>query len=220
MDGHTTKLATAVANRTDGIVKTITIETHGSGFIDDPMVDITSSPTRNVASGIALRGQMGSFLCITVPVSGAGYTEPPNVKIVGGGQSVTLTPDTTAVFENGCVTPVLLNNTGSGYTEAPTVTIESTNGVGSDTQAAATVILQTDFGDLLKTTFIGSFKDWDVSKDVIPSTDVTGDIKRQLEVKFLEEDVVGQGLAHVTLSFENGITISEYPQTYSLLQET
>ncbi len=73
---------------------------------------------------------------------------------------------------------------------------------------------------MLKATFLGSFKDWDVSKDVIPSTDVTGDIKRQLEVKFLEEDVVGQGLAHVTFSFENDITISEYPQAYRIKIET
>ncbi len=144
-DGHTTKLVTTVTNHTDGIVKTITIETHGSGFIDDPMVDITTSDTRNVPSGIVLRDQMGSFLCITVPVSGVGYTSPPNVKIVGGGQTVTLTAASTAVFENGCVTVVLLTNVGSGYTEAPTVTIESTNGVGSDTQSVATVILQTSF---------------------------------------------------------------------------
>jgi hypothetical protein len=58
----------------------------------------------------------------TVIDGGFGYSEPPNVLLLGGGGTGATA---TAVVQNGIVTGITLVQSGTGYTSAPTVKIAS-----------------------------------------------------------------------------------------------
>jgi hypothetical protein len=54
--------------------------------------------------------------------NGCGYTNVPSVRVVGGGGSGATA---VATLRSGFITNVVITSSGSGYTNAPTVLIES-----------------------------------------------------------------------------------------------
>jgi hypothetical protein len=69
---------------------------------------------------------------------GSGYTEPPQVKIEGGGGSGATA---TANISGGVVTSIDIVTQGSGYTSPPTITIEPSTGVFVEFQSTGTLPL-------------------------------------------------------------------------------
>ena len=63
----------------------------------------------------------GFVVSITVTDGGYGYTNTPQVRIVGGGGSGA---QASAVVSNGVVTSITVTNSGYGYTNAPAVVID------------------------------------------------------------------------------------------------
>ena len=85
---------------------------HGGNFGGAP-------PSRTaIASGIITNGFM---VGATVTDGGVGYTNIPNVRIIGGGGSGA---QAVAVVNNGVVVAVTLMESGHGYTSTPTIVVD------------------------------------------------------------------------------------------------
>lgn len=84
---------------------------------------------------------------INVPTAGIGtYTKVPKVTFTpASGDNIAITAKATAVLAGGLVTAITLDDPGSGYIHAPTITIErdSTDTAAPATSTAATAIMRT-----------------------------------------------------------------------------
>ena len=82
-------------------------------------------PPRTATATAELAGTNGIGLDIVVGVDivdgGAGYTNTPNVRFIGGGGNGA---QASVVISNGIVVAIDITNSGSGYTNAPVVVID------------------------------------------------------------------------------------------------
>ena len=117
--------AGATAIVVSGAVTDITVTNAGSAYTLDPIVTIAAPTSGTNAGAIAIRS------------SGYDSLAPPLVTITGGGGRGALA--SAVVGQDGDVTAVNVDIVGSGYTSAPTVTIEPPAFVGG---VQATAIAQ------------------------------------------------------------------------------
>jgi uncharacterized protein YuzE len=104
----------ATVNTGTGQVTGFSITNAGSGYINPPIVTLSSGS--GGAAQALFSGRIVSG--ITVLAGGADYTSAPKVRITGGGG---IGAAGTATVLNGKVTGITITNAGSGYTGAPTV---------------------------------------------------------------------------------------------------
>ena len=144
--------APSVQVRTDGVIKSVTVLTGGTGFTQAPVVSFNDSTgqgaaaTANVSAG-------GQLISITVTKQGYGYTNP-SITLTGPGSGATFSinvdssvqeeggsqPTAVATISGGGITGITLANNGNGYTTAPTVSIIPATG-DQGTGATATAVL-------------------------------------------------------------------------------
>lgn len=141
--------ATATAGVVNGGIKSITITNRGGGYTSTPTVGVGSAPAGGI-TGVATAVMIGGIVVCTDNVNpgaqsvqsvriinaGAGYTQAPGIKFIGGGGSGAAA---TSVIENAIVGIVTVTSGGSGYTTSPTITFTGISTVS----AAATAIVST-----------------------------------------------------------------------------
>jgi hypothetical protein len=115
-----------------GSVETVTIVDGGTGYTVAPRVVFSNSP---ISGGITAQGiatiSNGSVVSITVTNPGTGYSTPPKIYFqnqnTGSGATATCSlfpgfgADITARVSNGTLVELVVNNSGSGYTQAPLI---------------------------------------------------------------------------------------------------
>ncbi len=124
-----------------GVVDAITLTSGGSGFTQQPMVEISwpddPAGRQATASATMTNGVVDSIITIVDP--GSGYYSAPTVTITDGlypsyGDGIGATATATM-----SISDITLDTFGSGYTSAPAVDITDTPGTGFG--AAATAVL-------------------------------------------------------------------------------
>ena len=131
----TTAVGSAVTNTNSGFIQRLWLNNDGYGYTKNPTVAISTSPTGDNATAVAITTSANNIysikeLLITNP--GSGYTAAPTVTIVsaattatngvttyhGVGAAATATLNTTGVG----ITYVGFSTVGAGYSFAPSVT--------------------------------------------------------------------------------------------------
>ena len=138
--GFNIAIGQALLAPTGSGVSSIALSSSGSGYLGEPVVEITGGGgTGATARAIMSGGQITSIL-ITNP--GTGYTSPPTISVSGGGYSSAATLGAAALAANstsgaltfigGGTTTLSGNNTYSGGTtiNAGAVSISSNNNLG------------------------------------------------------------------------------------------
>ena len=155
--------AVPVVDPTTGAIDSITITNAGSGYITAPTIAIngTNTTAASATSAITTGGTgylTGAKIQIAPPTlaasatatfnpvngtinpitdtinvtnGGSGYTNPTVVLTGGGGSGATAT----ATVVQGAIATITLTSLGSGYTSAPTVTINDPTGTGATASA-------------------------------------------------------------------------------------
>ena len=121
----TAVLSPVLANR--GYIRSITILNDGSGYTSTPTVFIsTSRDGAGVnASAVAITTSVGGLNSVKELVltnAGAGYTQAPDINIVGGGGSGAIATCTIETVQRGVISFNVING-GSGYTSPPAITV-------------------------------------------------------------------------------------------------
>ena len=137
--------ATAVATiTTANTVNTVVLTNAGSGYTSPPSITIKGGGATTNATAIA---QLTTFAKGTVSVlinsGGFGYGANGSfyVTFTGGGGSGA---NGTAIVSGNAVTQVIMNNLGSGYTSAPTVSFANGYTANVTANATATAIVNTN----------------------------------------------------------------------------
>ena len=137
--------ATAVATiTTANTVNTVVLTNAGSGYTSPPSITIKGGGATTNATAIA---QLTTFATGTVSVlinsGGFGYGANGSfyVTFTGGGGSGA---NGTAIVSGNAVTQVIMNNLGSGYTSAPTVSFANGYTANVTANATATAIVNTN----------------------------------------------------------------------------
>ena len=130
-----------------GSIRSVSVTNRGGGYTSVPSVGISSAPSSGEnAVGIAsmiynivvctenINKKSGSVQAVNLSNPGAGYTETPLVRFIGGYGSGAAA---TAIDGYRTVGVVTVNSGGSGFSTAPVVTFSTPIHVG----AAATAIL-------------------------------------------------------------------------------
>jgi phage tail sheath protein FI len=147
-----TQAAPTVEIKTEGLIKSISVVTGGSGYTQAPTVEI-SDPNGEGAEALATITPGGAIAGITVTKSGYGYTNP--VVILNGlGEGATFsvevddtvqeaggeTPVAHAVLSGGGITAITVANGGAGYIAPPSISIIAAEGdTGSGATATAVI---------------------------------------------------------------------------------
>ena len=121
----TAVLSPVLADR--GYIRSITILNDGSGYTSTPTVFIsTSRDGAGVnASAVAITTSVGGLNSVKELVltnAGAGYTQAPDINIVGGGGSGAIATCTIETTQRGVISFNVING-GSGYTSSPAITV-------------------------------------------------------------------------------------------------
>ena len=121
----TAVLSPVLADR--GYIRSITILNDGSGYTSTPTVFIsTSRDGAGVnASAVAITTSVGGLNSVKELVltnAGAGYTQAPDINIVGGGGSGAIATCTIETVQRGVISFNVING-GSGYTSSPAITV-------------------------------------------------------------------------------------------------
>lgn len=130
--------ATATATVADGVIIAIAIATQGSGYTGTPNVTIIGDGVGAQASAIKTNDTITG---IKVTNGGSGYTTA-TVTITGGNGSGATAG--TVTIADGVITKITVDEPGSGYTAAPSVTVSSPATFSAITVAAANVNVNTD----------------------------------------------------------------------------
>jgi hypothetical protein len=124
--------ARAVAFSRAGVIESAHLISAGTGYTSEPEVEVGGDGT-----GADLKVLLNdrSVTDLTVTEAGSGYAtdQPPVVRLVGGGATTQATAS--AELSNGVVRSINLLSEGSGYSEAPSVVIESNYGYGAEARA-------------------------------------------------------------------------------------
>ncbi len=146
--------ASAITNIVDGGIQFIKLTNRGGGYADHPIVGISSSPTTGI-TGIATtrlvdgfrfsnfntNRSLRSIQSVDLVNSGAGYTEAPGVRFIGGNGRHAVGISS---IGDGVVGIITVTNGGSGYVRPPEIIF---NG-NSIVSAAATAVIGDD-GDII-----------------------------------------------------------------------
>ena len=134
----TTALASAVIAPSitpTGYIRSLTVLNDGTGYSSTPTVFISTS--RHVqgvnASAVAITTSVDgvhSIKELLLTNAGAGYTQAPNIHIVGGGGSGAIATCTIEKTEKGVI-QFAVTGDGAGYVTPPTVTIAGPTGSGT-----------------------------------------------------------------------------------------
>ena len=121
----TAVLSPVLSNR--GYIRSITVLNDGSGYTSTPTVFIsTSRDGAGVnASAVAITTSVGGLNSIKELIltnAGAGYTQAPDINIVGGGGSGAIATCTIETTQRGVISFNVLNG-GTGYTSPPAITV-------------------------------------------------------------------------------------------------
>jgi len=121
----TAVLSPVLSNR--GYIRSITVLNDGSGYTSTPTVFIsTSRDGAGVnASAVAITTSVGGLNSVKELIltnAGAGYTQAPDINIVGGGGSGAIATCTIETTQRGIISFNVLNG-GTGYTSPPAITI-------------------------------------------------------------------------------------------------
>jgi len=134
--------ATASAGIATGGISEIFLNNDGSGFLTNPIVSISTSPSgqfQDNATAVAFtttRASITSIDKILITNAGGGYVTPPSITISGGGGTGAAATCSVNTSGNGVIRFTVTNN-GVGYGTAPTVTI--TDGGGSGATGIASI---------------------------------------------------------------------------------
>ena len=177
--------ATATASVVNGGIKLITITNRGGGYTSTPRVGVGSAPAGGI-TGIATAVMIGGIVVCTDNVNpnaqsvqsvriinaGAGYTQSPGIKFIGGGGSGAAA---TSVIENGIIGVVTVTSGGSGYTTSPTITF-----TGISTVSAAATALVSATGTITAVHLSNAGAGYTLAPTVTisaPSSTATGDFQ-------------------------------------------
>ena len=121
----TAVLSPVLSNR--GYIRSITVLNDGSGYTSTPTVFIsTSRDGAGVnASAVAITTSVGGLNSVKELIltnAGAGYTQAPDINIVGGGGSGAIATCTIETTQRGVISFNVLNG-GTGYTSPPAITV-------------------------------------------------------------------------------------------------
>lgn len=135
------RTADVIAVLGTGYVDKIYLNEDGHGFTSNPTVVIDPSPTNipsNDAKAVAItttRGGVTSIEHVYLTFAGVGYTTTPSITFTGGGGSgAAATCSINNLGQQGVVSFVI-NDGGTGYGTAPTITVDDP-ALGSDTATA------------------------------------------------------------------------------------
>jgi hypothetical protein len=138
-----------------GYVQKIVLLNDGNGYVEPPIVSISTSPvglSRANASAVAITTSIGdaySIYEILLTNTGYGYTTPPTISIIsqsgkGSGAIATCVINTTGLIG---ITSAYLTNPGQGYFTTPSVTVNpSLSGIGSTNAIIVANIVDTNVG--------------------------------------------------------------------------
>ena len=141
--------ATASAGIATGGISEIFLNNDGSGFLSNPTVSISTSPSgqfQDNATAVAFtttRASITSIDKILITNAGGGYVTPPSITISGGGGTGAAATCSVNTSGNGVIRFTVTNN-GVGYGTAPTVTI--TDGGGSGATGIASIGIDASSG--------------------------------------------------------------------------
>ncbi len=125
-------------------LSTITVDQTGDGYTGGSQtLTLDTNPAVNGTANCTIDTSDGSLKTVTVTNVGSLYTSPPTIGFTAG----TTNPDATAVLEQyGVINRIDLADGGSGYTGAPTITIEEPQTVsfGTFDDISGTTITITD----------------------------------------------------------------------------
>ena len=149
----TTALASAVIAPSitpTGYIRSLTVLNDGTGYSSTPTVFISTS--RHVqgvnASAVAITTSVDGVQSVKellLTNAGAGYTQAPNIHIVGGGGSGAIATCTIEKTERGVI-QFAVTGDGAGYVTPPTVTIAGPTGSG--TTAVGVPVVDVSNGEL------------------------------------------------------------------------
>jgi len=112
----------------------------GSGSDEKEVFRVQLDPTTKLPRiGVNRTGQKIERITINTGFNGSGYTTQPSVLIGAPNSASGIQAQASAIISSGSVVAIVVDNFGSGYTSAPSVTITGGNGNG----AAATAFLDT-----------------------------------------------------------------------------
>lgn len=129
-DGHRNAVTTLTGTVT---AVTVPVATSGSGYTVPPGVTFTAPETAGgvTATGTAVLMNNG-ISAIAVTTGGSGYLSGTISITLGGGSGAQATP----IFSSGVLTSIRIDNPGSGYTSAPTITFVGVGGINAAVGAA------------------------------------------------------------------------------------
>jgi len=124
-----------VVGGSTGYLRSITVLNDGSGYTSTPTVFISTSRSASGVNAAAVaittsRGGVQSIKELILTNAGAGYTQAPDINIVGGGGSGAIATCTIEKTQKGVISFTVTGD-GTGYTSIPTVTIQGPPGAGT-----------------------------------------------------------------------------------------
>lgn len=122
----------ATARVSNGVVRSITVATAGSGYTSDPSVSITGGGGTG-ATAIAVRSG-NTVASVTITNAGSGYTSTPTVTISGGAGNGA-TANAAIGPQAGSISSIAVTAGGSDYKVSPKVEITGGGGTGATAEA-------------------------------------------------------------------------------------
>ena len=124
-----------VVGGSTGYLRSITVLNDGSGYTSTPTVFISTSRSASGVNAAAVaittsRGGVQSIKELILTNAGAGYTQAPDINIVGGGGSGAIATCTIEKTQKGVISFTVTGD-GTGYTSTPTVTVQGPPGAGT-----------------------------------------------------------------------------------------
>ena len=124
-----------VVGGSTGYLRSITVLNDGSGYTSTPTVFISTSRSANGVNAAAVaittsRGGVQSIKELILTNAGAGYTQAPDINIVGGGGSGAIATCVIEKTQKGVISFTVTGD-GTGYTSIPTVTVQGPPGAGT-----------------------------------------------------------------------------------------
>ena len=143
--GATAAASATLAPAQSGFLNSLTVLNDGSGYTSTPTVFISTSrdPAGVNASAVAITTERNGVFSIKELIltnAGAGYTQAPSIRIIGGGGSGAIATCGLTTSGRGVISYTITNE-GSGYTVAPLITVAGPSGAG--TTATATAVIDT-----------------------------------------------------------------------------
>ena len=138
--------AKATASIVNGGIRSITIKNRGGGYMNTPIVGISSAPNRGKTASAVAEMIGGIVVCnsntnpnaksvqsVLITNSGYGYTTPPGVRFIGSNGKGAIA---TANIGDGIVGSIIITDPGSGYSIPPIVTFTGISTISASAVSA------------------------------------------------------------------------------------